>query len=81
MITDFDLVRSITRLKSFCGTVHYVALEIIEDHEDNRPTTGFYTPRVDMWLLGVMLLIYSLIEGLKSLPQPRSQQERTGAIK
>lgn len=51
-VTDFGLSKLINNstMRTFCGTMMYVAPEILKKNGN-----GEYTPQVDMWSLGVIL--------------------------
>ncbi|KAK2710901.1 hypothetical protein QYM36_012163 [Artemia franciscana] len=55
-LTDFGLSKyapeDLTALKTFCGTMNYVAPEILR-HKGKKE----YTPQVDVWSLGVVLYV------------------------
>ncbi|CAG0879417.1 unnamed protein product [Cyprideis torosa] len=50
-VSDFGLSKFLDQssMKTFCGTIHYIAPEIIEHSR--------YTPQVDVWSYGVMLFV------------------------
>ena len=56
-LTDFGLSKyapeDLTALKTFCGTMNYVAPEILR-HKGKKE----YTPQVDVWSLGVVLYVW-----------------------
>uniref|UniRef100_A0A915DWV0 Protein kinase domain-containing protein n=1 Tax=Ditylenchus dipsaci TaxID=166011 RepID=A0A915DWV0_9BILA len=58
LLADFGLSRPLSRAcraKSFCGTMQYIAPEMIIAYYRNLPTDG-YTQAVDWWAVGVMVL-------------------------
>lgn len=52
-IADFGLAKKSSRpLQTMCGTLYYVAPEVIKDDKEK-----FYTKSVDMWSAGVLLYV------------------------
>lgn len=52
-IADFGLAKKSSRpLQTMCGTLYYVAPEVIKDDKEK-----FYTKSVDMWSAGVLLFV------------------------
>eukprot|EP00158_Paraphelidium_tribonemae_P006687 Partr_v1_DN27934_c1_g1_i3_m11504 putative Checkpoint kinase 2 len=63
IVTDFGLAKAgldHTNLKTFCGTMGYIAPEVL------TPTADGYTIAVDCWSLGVVL--YSMLAGYFPFP-------------
>ncbi|KAK9385661.1 kinase-like domain-containing protein [Lipomyces mesembrius] len=78
-VSDFGLAKiseSGTFLKTFCGTLAYLAPEVMQARDSSRGhaerTSTYYSNKVDMWSIGCM--VYVLLTGY--LPFNGSTQEQ-----
>ena len=70
LLTDFGLARTTghrSMMKTFCGTMHYLAPEVLRGHPDVKEGFGIdgplrYNKAADCWSLGVLL--YVMLSGL-----------------
>ena len=59
-ICDFGVSREVVKgefLKNKCGTMAYIAPEVISENVNNFIKQGYYGPSADIWSLGVLLYI------------------------
>ncbi|KAL8410593.1 hypothetical protein RB596_000322 [Gaeumannomyces avenae] len=61
LLTDFDLASASSSLRDKCGTLYYVAPEVLSGNK--------YTSKVDMWSLGMLAL--EMAFGLPRYPRSR----------
>ena len=67
VLTDFEFATWDIPLAQWCGTPVYAAPEIMKMQRARAADGRFYTNKVDVWSLGVMLLEYSALNGLPNM--------------
>ena len=80
-ITDFGLAKfsdNLTVMKTFCGTLAYLAPEVITGKYNSSQTNSNYSSLVDIWSLGC--LVYVLLTALVPFPG-NSHQKMFARIK
>ncbi len=73
VLTDFEFATWDIPLAQWCGTPVYAAPEIMKMQRARAADGRFYTNKVDVWSLGVMLLEYSARSGLPNMEFPLVQ--------
>lgn len=73
-VSDFGLAKiaqSGSHLKTFCGTLAYLAPEVLAHKQDPRIRKN-YSDKVDIWSIGCM--VYVILTGFLPFPQPTQQE-------
>lgn len=73
-VSDFGLAKiaqSGSHLKTFCGTLAYLAPEVLAHKQDPRVRKN-YSDKVDIWSIGCM--VYVILTGFLPFPQPTQQE-------